>query len=98
MASAPATSITATDWQRALSRTDLRARQLGIGELHGLPLRYWQRRRRSDPPRGPQRAGSRSVTVVSGILDDGNRHLDRRRKALSYLLGRTSIPASRSKA
>ena len=27
------------------------------------------------------------MTVVSGILDDGNRHLDRRRKALSYLLG-----------
>jgi hypothetical protein len=27
------------------------------------------------------------VTVVTGIQDDGNRHLDRRRKALNYLLG-----------
>ena len=86
MASAPATSITATDWQQALNRTDLRARQIGIGELHGLPLRYWQTV--ADQTRqAAHSTGTRSVTVVSGILDDGNRHLDRRRKALSYLLG-----------
>jgi hypothetical protein len=86
MASAPPTAVTATDWQAALNRSDLRARQLGIGELHGLPLRYWQTV--ADQTRLAARStGIRSVTVVSGILDDDNRHLDRRRKALSYLLG-----------
>jgi Dolichyl-phosphate-mannose-protein mannosyltransferase len=86
MASAPATETSATEWQHAMNRTDLRARQLGIGELHGLPLRYWQTV--ADQTRHAARStGIRSVTVVSGILDDGNRHLDRRRKALNYLLG-----------
>jgi hypothetical protein len=86
MADAPADTITATEWQQALNRVDLRARQIGIGELHGLPLRYWQ----SVADQTRQIAHSTritSVTVVSGIQDDGARHLDRRRKALSYLLG-----------
>src|SRR6185436_17639548 len=65
---------------------DLRARQIGIGELHGLPLRYWQNV--ADQTRQiAHSTGLTSVTVVSGIQDDGARHLDRRRKALSYLLG-----------
>jgi hypothetical protein len=69
-----------------LNREDLKARQIGIGELHGLPLRYWQTV--ADRTReAANRAGIRTVTVVSGIQDEGNRHLDRRRKALSYLLG-----------
>jgi len=86
MASAPAAEISATEWQAALNRTDLRARQLGIGELHGLPLRYWQAV--ADQTRlAAHGTGTRSVTVVTGIQDDGNRHLDRRRKALNYLLG-----------
>lgn len=86
MASAPPAEISATEWQLALNRTDLRARQLGIGELHGLPLRYWQAV--ADQTRQVAHStGLRGVTIVSGILDEGNRHLDRRRKALSYLLG-----------
>ena len=86
IASAPPAAITATDWQQELNRADLKARQLGIGELHGLPLRYWQTV--ADQTRAAaQAADVRTVTVVSGIQDEGNRHLDRRRKALSYLLG-----------
>jgi hypothetical protein len=82
---APA-AISATEWQQALNRADLKARQLGIGELHGLPLRYWQQV--ADRTRSVAgREQIKTVTVVSGILDDANRHLDRRRKALSYLLG-----------
>lgn len=86
MASAPPSAVTATNWQLDLNREDLTARQLGIGELHGLPLRYWQRV--ADEARGAARqTGLTSVTVVSGALDDANRHLDRRRKAMNYLLG-----------
>lgn len=86
IASAPPAAITATQWQSELNRADLTARQLGIGELHGLPLRYWQ----SVADRSKEAAqatGIRSVTVVSGILDANNRRLDRNRKALNYLLG-----------
>ena len=86
IASAPPADISATQWQSELNREDLSARQLGIGELHGLPLRYWQ----SVADRTKQVAqttGLRNVTVVSGILDANNRHLDRNRKALNYLLG-----------
>jgi hypothetical protein len=83
IASAPPATITATQWQSELNRADLSARQVGIGELHGLPLRYWQ----TVTDRTKQAAGIRSVTVVSGILDANNRHLDRNRKALNYLLG-----------
>jgi hypothetical protein len=86
IASAPPAAISATDWQLDLNREDLKARQIGIGELHGLPLRYWQRV--ADQTRSvAQSTGIHGVTVVTGILDDANRHLDRRRKALSYLLG-----------
>jgi hypothetical protein len=86
IASAPAAAISATQWQAQLNRADLTARQIGIGELHGLPLRYWQ----TVADRAKQAAqgvGIRSVTVISGILDANNRHLDRNRKALNYLLG-----------
>lgn len=86
MMSAPAAAVSATDWQLALNRRDLTARQIGIGELHGLPLRYWQQV--ADATRGAaRRTGVDRVVVVSGVLDDANRHLDRRRKAMSYLLG-----------
>jgi len=91
MASAPPSATTATDWQLALNRNDLTARQLGIGELHGLPLRYWQRV--ADESRvAAQRAGLSDIVVVSGVLDDANRHLDRRRKAMNYLLGPDLAP------
>ena len=86
IASAPPAAITATQWQSELNRADLTARQLGIGELHGLPLRYWQTVAERSK-QAAQSAGIRSVTVVSGILDANNRHLDRNRKALNYLLG-----------
>jgi hypothetical protein len=86
MASAPSAAITATEWQSALNRADLRARQQGVGELHGLPLRYWQTVA-DQVRRAALGVGIVQVTVVSGIQDDGARHLDRRRKALSYLLG-----------
>lgn len=86
LASAPPAAISATEWQLALNREDLKARQIGIGELHGLPLRYWQAV--ADQTRAvAQSTGLRSVTVVTGILDEADRQLDRRRKALSYLLG-----------
>jgi hypothetical protein len=86
IASAPPATVSATDWQLDLNREDLKARQMGIGELHGLPLRYWQTV--ADQTRAvAQTTGIRGVTVVTGILDDANRHLDKRRKALSYLLG-----------
>jgi 4-amino-4-deoxy-L-arabinose transferase-like glycosyltransferase len=86
MVTAPPADITATAWQAELNRADLKARQVGIGELHGLPLRFWQAM--ADRTREAARsAGMSSVTVVSGIQDEGARHLDRRRKALSYLLG-----------
>jgi 4-amino-4-deoxy-L-arabinose transferase-like glycosyltransferase len=86
IATAPPSGTTATDWQLALNRNDLTARQLGIGELHGLPLRYWQRV--ADETRVvAERASLTDVVVVSGALDDANRHLDRRRKAMNYLLG-----------
>jgi hypothetical protein len=86
LASAPPAEITATEWQAELNRADLKARQIGIGELHGLPLRYWQTV--ADRTRdAASHAGIPTVTVVSGIQDQGNLHLDRRRKALSYLLG-----------
>jgi 4-amino-4-deoxy-L-arabinose transferase-like glycosyltransferase len=86
IASASPAETTATEWQAELNREDLKARQIGIGELHGLPLRYWQTV--ADRTReAANRAGIRTVTVVSGIQDEGNLHLDRRRKALSYLLG-----------
>jgi 4-amino-4-deoxy-L-arabinose transferase-like glycosyltransferase len=86
LVSLPPTPASATAWQAAQNQADLTARQLGIGELHGLPLRYWQTV--ADRARASAGAtGIRQVTVVSGIPDDANRHLDRRRKALSYLLG-----------
>lgn len=86
LVSRPPAAISATAWQQELNRSDLTARQLGIGELHGLPLRYWQDV--ADQTRAAaQRTGLRGVTVITGILDDANRRLDRRRKALSYLLG-----------
>jgi 4-amino-4-deoxy-L-arabinose transferase-like glycosyltransferase len=86
IASAPPAAITATQWQAELNRADLTARQVGIGELHGLPLRYWQTV--ADQTRAVARqVGIRGVTVISGILDANNRHLDRNRKALNYLLG-----------
>jgi hypothetical protein len=86
IASAPPGKLSATEWQLELNRSDLKARQLGIGELHGLPLRYWQQV--ADQTRAvAQATGIHGVTVVTGIVDDANRHLDRRRKALSYLLG-----------
>jgi hypothetical protein len=86
IASAPPAEITATDWQLALNREDLKARQMGIGELHGLPLRYWQTV--ADQTRAVAGGtGLHGVTVVTGILDADDRHLDRRRKALAYLLG-----------
>ncbi|MCC7367049.1 MAG: glycosyltransferase family 39 protein [Chloroflexi bacterium] len=86
IASAPPAAITATQWQSELNRADLTARQIGIGELHGLPLRYWQTV--ADRTKAAaQTAGIRGVTVVTGVLDADNRHLDRNRKALNYLLG-----------
>jgi hypothetical protein len=84
--SQPPTDLTPTEWQARLNDADLAARQLGIGELHGLPLRYWQSV--ADRARAAARtAGLRDVTVVTGIQDAGYRHLDKRRKALNYLLG-----------
>ena len=83
---AAAASLTPTAWQSRLNESDLRARQLGIGELHGLPLRYWQDV--ADQTRAFARgAGIQDVTVITGIQDDGARWLDKRRKALNYLLG-----------
>src|SRR6185295_10730942 len=79
-------NVSPTDWQARLNESDLRARQLGIGELHGLPLRYWQSV--ADRTRELARGASiRDVVVVTGIQDDGARWLDKRRKALNYLLG-----------
>jgi hypothetical protein len=79
----------------SLARADLQARQVGIGEIHGLPLRYWQTvaDRTKELAAGlggaddGQPGAVRDVVVVTGIQDDGARHLDRRRKALDYLLG-----------
>jgi 4-amino-4-deoxy-L-arabinose transferase-like glycosyltransferase len=83
---APPASISPTAWQARLNESDLKARQLGIGEIHGLPLRYWQNV--ADRTRDVARAaGVRDVVVVTGIQDDGARWLDKRRKALNYLLG-----------
>jgi hypothetical protein len=85
-ATAPPTALTPTEAQARLNESDLKARQLGIGELHGLPLRYWMsvaNRTRQFA----QASGIRDVTVVTGIQDDGARWLDKRRKALNYLLG-----------
>jgi len=89
---APRTAVSPSQWQAALNRAELGAKQAGIGELHGLPLRYWQSvadRVRVAASLAPlhQGAGPRDVVVVTGIQDDGNRHLDERRKALEYLLG-----------
>ena len=85
-AEAPPTALTPTDAQARLNESDLKARQLGIGELHGLPLRYWLNV--ANQTRAFARAsGIRDVTVVTGIQDDGARWLDKRRKALNYLLG-----------
>jgi hypothetical protein len=78
--------VSPTEWQAALNRVDVGARQAGIGEIHGLPLRYWQ----SVADWVKEEAGPRGiadVVVVTGIRDDANRHLDKRRKALEYLLG-----------
>jgi len=83
---APPSPLTPTAWQSRLNESDLLARQLGIGELHGLPLRYWQGV--ADQTRAYARgAGIQDVTVITGIQDDGARWLDKRRKALNYLLG-----------
>lgn len=83
---APRSSRAPTELQRELNQVELGAKQLGIGELHGLPLRYWQTV--ADRTRDAARArGVRDVIVVTGIPDDANRSLDRRRKALDYLLG-----------
>jgi len=86
MLAAPRSASTPTEIQAALNRIELGNKQLGIGELHGLPLRYWQSV--ADKTRAAAHAaGVRDAIVVSGIPDDANRHLDRRRKALDYLLG-----------
>ena len=88
---APRSETTPTEYQAALNRVELGNKQLGLGELHGLPLRYWQAV--ADRTRDAARAnGVREVVVVTGILDDANRHLDRRRKALDYLLGPDLAP------
>ncbi len=95
--SAPVTAVSPTEWQVTLNRAELGAKQAGFGELHGLPLRYWQ----SVADRTKAVAGAtlleRSATAsrdrapdvvaVTGIQDAANRDLDRRRKALDYLLG-----------
>ncbi len=83
---APRTTLTPTEWQTALNQAELGGKQAGIGELHGLPLRYWQTvadgaKEAAAPLRG------RDVVVVTGIPDSANRQLDKRRKALDYLLG-----------
>lgn len=86
MASLPPSNLSPTDVQAAYNRADLAARQIGIGELHGPPLRVWQRL--ADQVRfAANGVGLQNITVMTGIQDEGNRHLDRRRKALSYLLG-----------
>jgi hypothetical protein len=88
---APPASISPSAWQARLNESDLAARQRGIGELHGLPLRYWQSVADRAHALGAS-VGVRDVTVVTGIQDDGYRHLDNRRKALNYLLGPDSRP------
>ncbi|MFN8524868.1 MAG: hypothetical protein U0821_17370 [Chloroflexota bacterium] len=81
---APRTGVSPLAWQAALNQADVRARALGIGEIHGLPLRYWQ----TVADRTKPVAGSGDdVVVYTGIQDEGNLHLDKRRKAISYLLG-----------
>jgi hypothetical protein len=88
---APRSATTPTEYQAALNRAELANKQLGIGELHGLPLRYWQTV--ADRTRDAARANDvREVVVVTGIPDEANRHLDRRRKALDYLLGPDLAP------
>ena len=88
---APRSEVTPTEYQAALNRVELANKQAGIGELHGLPLRYWQAV--ADRTRDAARAhGVRDVVVITGIQDDANRHLDRRRKALDYLLGPDLAP------
>jgi hypothetical protein len=87
---APRAALTPTEWQAALNRAELDARQVGIGEIHGLPLRYWQsvadRAKGAAAGLGPAELG-RDVVAITGIRDDANRQLDERRKALDYLLG-----------
>ena len=89
---APATATTPSEWQAALNRAELAAKQAGIGEVHGLPLRYWQ----SVADRAKAVAATAQlgpdVIVITGIPDDANRHLDERRKALDYLLGPQLAP------
>ncbi|MBA2450208.1 MAG: hypothetical protein H0V51_19515, partial [Chloroflexi bacterium] len=90
---APRGPATPSQQQAAINDVELRAKQAGIGELHGLPLRYWQsvadRAKQAvvQLDADPALARSRDAVVISGIQDDANRHLDRRRKALDYLLG-----------
>ncbi|MCC6175282.1 MAG: glycosyltransferase family 39 protein [Chloroflexi bacterium] len=82
----PPSERSPTDVQQALNAEDLKARQMGIGEIHGLPLQYWQSV--ADQTRlAARNAGARNVVVVTGIQDAANRQLDKRRKALAYLLG-----------
>lgn len=84
MATAPRSNISPTAWQEAANARDAIARRLGVGEIHGLPLDYWQGV--ADATK-PAVAGVTDVLVMTGIEDDGERHLDKRRKALEYLLG-----------
>ena len=91
--SAPRTGVSPTDWQAALNRAELGAKQAGFGELHGLPLRYWQsvadraKAAAAGLPPLDAAARPRDLVAITGIQDDANRHLDKRRKALDYLLG-----------
>ena len=92
---APRAAVTPSAWQAAQNRAELAAKQAGIGEIHGLPLRYWQSvaDRAKDAARSlssrhsSASTGPADLVALTGIADDANRHLDERRKALDYLLG-----------
>ncbi len=86
MLTAPHTDVSPSAWQARLNEAELGAKQAGIGELHGLPLGYWQSV--ADlTKRHAHLASDNDVVVFTGIQDDANRHLDRRRKTIDYLLG-----------
>jgi hypothetical protein len=86
MAAAPRAALTPSDWQARLNDAERGGKQAGIGELHGLPLAYWQSV--ADLAKAQAaRAQTDDVVVLTGIQDDANRHLDKRRKAIDYLLG-----------
>lgn len=79
-------SQSAAERQATLNERERETRQSGIGDLFGLPLRYWQRV--ADQTQEVVRAREAThLTVLIGISDPYALYVDRRRMALDYLLG-----------